>query len=136
MSVNVQQIEEQFPVLTPQMGIEALPWTGGMEFYANMESHFGTFANHVLVSCHRFNEAWPTWECHPKGDELVLLMSGTATMVLLIAGEQQTLTLSEPGAFITVPRGVWHTATEADNAQMLFITPGEGTENLETPPGL
>ncbi|GAB5450070.1 MAG: hypothetical protein Hals2KO_03980 [Halioglobus sp.] len=136
MSVNVQQIAEQFPVLKPDMGIEALPWTGGMEFYENMESHFGTFASHVLVSCHSFNEPWPTWECHLKGDELVLLMSGSATMVLLIDGEQQTLTLSEPGAFVTVPRGVWHTSSAADNAQMLFITPGEGTENLETPPGL
>ena len=130
------EIEKHFPVLTPEMGMEALPWTGGMEFYENMQSHFGPFENHVLIACHRFNEAWSTWECHPKGDELVLLLSGRADMALLKDGAVDTITLDTPGAYLIVPRGCWHTALDADDAQMLFVTPGEGTENLEAPPGI
>ena len=127
------QILNNFPVLTPDMNVEALPFTGGMEFYEGLESKFGSFNKHVLISCHEFNEAWPTWECHPNGDEIVILLSGSATMTLLINGEHQVTEVTDAGQFLIVPRGVWHTATAADNARMLFITPGEGTENREVP---
>ena len=128
------QILDTFPVLTPDMRVEALPFTGGMEFYEGLETKFGSFNKHVLVSCHEFNEAWATWEFHPKGDEVVVLLSGTATMALLIDGEHQLVDVETPGEFVIVPQGIWHTAIAADNARMLFITPGEGTENLEEPP--
>ena len=129
------QILDTFPVLTPDMKVEALPFTGGMEFYEGLEQHFGTFERHVLVSCHEFNSAWDTWECHPRGDEVVILLSGSATMVLALDGEHRVTQLMTPGEFVIVPRGTWHTASAAENARMLFITPGEGTENLEEPPG-
>lgn len=36
--------------------------------------------------------------------------------------------------FVVVPRGTWHTAKVHAATTMLFITPGEGTENRESPP--
>jgi len=133
MSNKPPNIMETFPVLTSDMEVHALPWTGGMEFFQSLAERFGSFENHVLVSCYRFDEAWPTWEYHPKGDEIVILLEGSATMALLKDEEETTVNLSESGDYVIVPRGAWHTATAADNARMLFITPGEGTENRVDP---
>lgn len=129
----MHQLQETFSVLSPDMALHALPFTGA-EFYESLDAHFGDFSRHVLVSCHTFNEAWPTWECHPNGDECVILMSGSATLTLLQDGAEHTTTMDEPGQYLIVPRGAWHTAIAADNATMLFITAGEGTENREQPP--
>lgn len=133
MDSKTYKVLESFPVLTPGMDIEPVPWTGGMEFYEDLTRRFGGFENHVLVSCHEFDEPWPTWECHPKGDEMVLLLSGSATMSMLVDNESRTAELSGPGDYLIVPRGTWHTASAADNARMLFVTPGEGTENRTDP---
>lgn len=133
MSRETYNVAEHFPVLTPDMAMEARPWTGDMEFYEGLSDHFGGFENHVLISCHAFDAPWPTWECHPKGDEMVLLLSGTATMTTLVDESTRDTRLSAPGDYLIVPRGVWHTASAADQARMLFITPGEGTENRADP---
>ena len=133
MQPHVYQLMETFPVLTSGMDIDPVPYTGGMEFYEGLSSRFDSFENHVLVSCHEFNEAWPTWESHPKGDELVVLLSGSATLVVQVDGERHSADLSSPGQYVVIPRGAWHTASAASNARMLFITPGEGTENRVEP---
>jgi hypothetical protein len=49
-----------------------------------------------------------------------------ATLVLEDIGSEE---LTEPGAFVVVPKGTWHTARTAAPTRMLFITPGERTEN-------
>ena len=87
----------------------------------------------MLVSQHEFSEAWPTWELHPKGDELVLLLHGDTEMALLTAGGEQTVDLREPGDYIVVPRNTWHTARPRMPTSMLFFTPGEGTLNEAVP---
>lgn len=133
MSLAALNILKNFPVITPRMEVQALPWTGGKEFYEGLDRHFGGFENHVLVSCHEFDEPWPTWECHPMGDEIVILLSGSAKLTLLFDGGETDVALAQPGEFAIVPRGTWHTATAASNARMLFITPGEGTENKLNP---
>lgn len=134
MSATTHQITDTFSVLTPTLNVDALPYGGGMEFYEGLEARYGGFADHVLIACHEFNEPWPTWEAHPKGDEIVMLLTGSATLEWRLGTQRETATLSAPGEYIIVPRGAWHTATAAANARMLFITPGEGTENRELPP--
>ena len=88
MAIKVEQISEVFPILTPGMELRALPFDGPA-FYGRLDEEFGDFGAHVLVSCHSFDEAWPTWEMHPNGDECVILLSGDATMALLMDGETQ-----------------------------------------------
>lgn len=127
------QIADHFPVITADMDVHTLPWTGGMEFYQGLTQRFGSFQNHVLVSCHTFDAAWPTWEMHPRGDEIVILLQGRATLALLEDGQARRVALAAPGDYVVVPRGAWHTATDAAGARMLFITPGEGTENRVDP---
>ena len=87
-----------------------------------------------LVMGFSFSADWPTWEMHPAGDEVVTLLSGEATLVLQHPEGAQRVQLSTPGDFVVVPRGVWHTAQTTVPCRMLFVTPGEGTENRAHPP--
>lgn len=57
------------------------------------------------------------------------LLSGATTLVLDTEDGNRSVTLTQPGSYVIVPRGVWHTARIADHARMLFVTPGEGTQN-------
>ena len=124
---TINQITDVFAILGPNLQVTPKPF--GPTFYPELQSRFDGFANHVLVSAHDFTEDWPTWERHPKGDEIVLLLSGRATLLLRQARGDVTLTLNTPGTYIIVPANTWHTARVDTPTRMLFITPGEGTEN-------
>jgi mannose-6-phosphate isomerase-like protein (cupin superfamily) len=97
--------------------------------FQELDQRFEGFKGRLLVARFDFEGDWPTWEIHPEGDEVVVLMSGAADFVLDDKGNHRTVTLSTPGAFVIVPKGTWHTARIAVPTSMLFITPGEGTEN-------
>ena len=82
-----------------------------------------------LMSAFSFSEPWATWERHPEGDELVMLLAGAVTVVLEVQGEEKSVALTDPGAYVLVPRGVWHTARTSVPTTLLFLTPGAGTEH-------
>lgn len=82
-----------------------------------------------LMSAFSFSEPWATWERHPEGDELVMLLAGAVTVVLEVQGEEKPVALADPGAYVLVPRGVWHTARTSVHTTLLFLTPGAGTEH-------
>ena len=44
-------------------------------------------------------------------------------------GEEKSVALTDPGAYVLVPRGVWHTARTSVHTTLLFLTPGAGTEH-------
>ena len=104
-------------------------------FYPELDADFGDFHGHVLIQRHEFTSAWPTWEVHPHGDEFVYLLEGDTDLVLYDAGEERTVRVNDPGSYVMVTKGVWHTARPHARTVMLFVTPGEGTENRELPPG-
>lgn len=122
------KLQETFAVLKPDLSVETVAVSPTL--YDDLDTRFDQFRSCVLVSTHEFSADWPTWERHPAGDEIVMLLSGAATMVLRTDAGQTMVDLTEPGAFVVVPRNSWHTARVAQSARMLFITPGEGTENL------
>lgn len=105
----------------------------GPGLYESLDADFDGFRGHVLVSQHRFAEAWPGWEMHPKGDETVMLIEGAAEFVLWIGGREAVVQVDRPGQYVIVPKGTWHTARPLRPTTMLFLTPGEGTEHAETP---
>lgn len=82
-----------------------------------------------LMSAFTFSEPWSMWERHPAGEELVMLLAGSATLVLEESGEEHTIQLSDPGSFVLVPQDVWHTARTRVPTTMLFLTPGAGTQH-------
>ena len=81
------------------------------------------------MSAFTFSEPWSTWERHPAGEEVVMLLSGAATLVLEESGQERTVPLDEPGAYVLVPRNTWHTARTTLPTTLLFLTPGAGTEH-------
>ena len=97
--------------------------------WEDLDRRFNHFKGHLLVARYDFATDWPSWEMHPVGDEVVVLLSGCADMILDRGGNHQVSSLAEPGAFIVVPRGTWHTARISTPTSMLFVTPGQGTEN-------
>lgn len=82
-----------------------------------------------LVSTYEFSADWTGWERHPAGEEVVILIAGALEFVLESAQGERNIALDQPGQFLLVPRGVWHTANVAASATALFITPGDGTEH-------
>ena len=96
----------------------------------------GALQNEHLVSCYTFDTAWPVWEVHPKGDEIVCLLSGSATFLLENESGTRAIELTEPGTCVVIPKGTWHTAKTKSPCRMLFITPGEGTTHRQAYPWL
>jgi mannose-6-phosphate isomerase-like protein (cupin superfamily) len=81
-----------------------------------------------LVCAFHFSEDWTSWEVHPAGDEIVILLSGAIDLVLDEPGGERVVPLRDRGACI-VPRGVWHTARVHAPSEALHITRGAGTEH-------
>ena len=82
-----------------------------------------------LMSAYTFAEPWAMWERHLAGEELVMLLSGAATLVLEESQGEREVHLATVGSYVLVPRGVWHTARTTVPTTMLFLTPGAGTEH-------
>ena len=120
-------LTKTFAVLAPTLAVTAVDVDA--DVYARLERDFNAFQGHWLVAIHEFTQSWSTWERHPAGDELVLLLEGQARFRLEVEDDERMLLLESPGAFVIVPKGLWHAAEVDRFARMLFITPGEGTEN-------
>lgn len=105
------------------------PFDGTMEWYQRYgAAHASDGAEGRIVAVHSFESDWPTWEMHPKGHELVYVISGELKLVQELEGERRELLLAAGDAAINEP-GVWHTAKIAEPTTALFITAGEGTLN-------
>jgi quercetin dioxygenase-like cupin family protein len=99
------------------------------EVFEELDRRFCGFKGHLLVATFAFDADWTTWERHPAGDELVCLLAGRVTLVLDRDGRRETVELNKAGEYVLVPKGTWHTAHTNVPTKMLFVTPGEGTEN-------
>ncbi len=73
-------------------------------------------------------ETWDSWERHPAGEEVVVLLSGRVDLVQDLDGVEHVVAL-RPGEAAVNPTGIWHTARVHEPGLALFITPGEGTEH-------
>jgi mannose-6-phosphate isomerase-like protein (cupin superfamily) len=127
MAPTSLNLTSDFVVLRPDHA--ATPVAVTPTLFEDLDHTFGGFTDHLLVSAFAFDTDWPTWERHPAGDELVLLLSGEATLVLQTEHGEEAVTLREPGTYVIVRKGTWHTARTSTPTRMVFITPGEGTEN-------
>ncbi|MGI1679516.1 MAG: cupin domain-containing protein [Cellvibrionaceae bacterium] len=129
MSEDKFDITTNFAVISPDKKVttEACDAT----LYERIERNYEGFKSHELVSCHEFEEDWASWEMHPHGDEIVMLLSGQATMILETDAGEKTIFVDKEDAYIVVPKGIWHTMRTTTKTKMLFITPGEATEHRE-----
>jgi mannose-6-phosphate isomerase-like protein (cupin superfamily) len=74
------------------------------------------------------------WERHPSGDELVLALEGSTTLVLLRATGEERVHLA-PMELVVVPAKTWHRFEGSDRLKILTVTPQPTDHSLETPHG-
>ncbi|WKE66973.1 cupin domain-containing protein [Gallaecimonas kandeliae] len=72
------------------------------------------------------------WERHPAGDELVQVVEGETTLVLLMDGVENRNILRQ-GEFLVVPQGVWHRFESPKGLKVLTITPPPTEHSVEMP---
>jgi quercetin dioxygenase-like cupin family protein len=108
---------------------DVIPVAVSDRFFEDLESKVDDFKGKRLISHFTFDKDWETWEMHPAGEEFVCLLSGQVDLILEQNGVENTVQLSTSGSYVLVPRGTWHTARVHTPSSMLFITPGEGTQN-------
>jgi uncharacterized cupin superfamily protein len=101
-------------------------WTP--EFLARYEAaHAADGDDGRLVCLIRQGATWDSWERHPAGEELVVLVSGRVDLIQELDGGPRVVAL-RAGQAVVNPRGVWHTADVHEPGDALFVTPGRGTE--------
>jgi mannose-6-phosphate isomerase-like protein (cupin superfamily) len=124
---KTNQIEQDFIVLSPEK--KASIEHADKALYERIDRTYNNFIGHELISSHAFDSDWSSWEVHPHGDEIVLLISGEVEFVLEAASGEKRVTLKEQGEYLVVRKGVWHTARTRCKSKLLFITPGQGTQH-------
>ena len=105
-------------------------FTGDLSWYAEYsKTHEADGVEARLVSMHTFTESWDMWEMHPNGSEVVICTSGE--IVLLQEGPDGTVSSVNlgPGQYAINEAGIWHSANVEDDATVIFITAGIGTEH-------
>jgi quercetin dioxygenase-like cupin family protein len=115
------------------LGATAVPQPAftGMAWYGDYsDRHAGDGAEGRLVGQHHFAESWDSWEMHPMGAEVVLILSGDVVLHQeFLDGETVKVRLVQ-GEYAINPPGVWHTMDLVSaQASALFITAGMGTEH-------
>lgn len=129
--MNPKQLASTFVVTDSSLGADTIDVTD--DFWPDLDKKYGEFEGRTLISSFEFDAPWPTWEMHPAGDEFVCLLEGDVVMTLALPAGDESVHLTDPGAFVIVPKGVWHTAAPNKPTRMIFVTPGQGTENREQP---
>jgi mannose-6-phosphate isomerase-like protein (cupin superfamily) len=115
------------------LGAQAVPQPPftGIDWYGDyMARHGADGAEGRLVSQHTFSESWDSWEMHPAGDEVVLMLSGEGVLHPELADGLTAEVRLVAGEYAVNPPGAWHTMDLISaEATALFITAGLGTEH-------
>ncbi|MDO6711129.1 cupin domain-containing protein [Aliiglaciecola sp. 2_MG-2023] len=129
--MQTKTLFETFAVIKPDLSVTTKNLSDSI--YQELDDEFSSFKGHSLVSAHEFNENWQSWEKHPAGDEIVILLSGQCELIIRFDKKQQQRVLSQQGDYVVIPKNHWHTARISTPTRVLFITPGQGTQNTTTP---
>lgn len=105
----------------------ALAIEGGEEFWAGIEDRRDLDRGR-LMGASRQAADWDHWERHPAGEEILTLLSGELEIVLETSVGEQRVVLG-PGQTMVIPAGSWHRGIVRQPGDLLFITPGAGTEH-------
>ena len=72
------------------------------------------------------------WERHGQGDELVYVIEGATTLVLLQEGEEYPMHL-QAGQMLVVPQGTWHRFETPDGVKIFTATPQPTDHRIDFP---
>jgi hypothetical protein len=82
-----------------------------------------------LAGASRLTRDLDRWEMHPAGDEWLIRLSGVFEVVLEMGGTTRRAMLNAETCCCLVPKGAWHTIRVRERGDLLFVTPGAGTEH-------
>jgi mannose-6-phosphate isomerase-like protein (cupin superfamily) len=82
----------------------------------------------AMLSAFDMDSDWTSWEIHPAGDEILVLLKGEAEFLLELPEGVRRVHVKE-GECCVVPKGVWHTADIRKPCRLLALTPGKGTDH-------
>lgn len=72
------------------------------------------------------------WERHPKGDEIVMALEGSTTLILRRDGTDERLALGAQELAI-VPANTWHRFEGSKELKVFAVTPQPSDHRLEDP---
>lgn len=72
------------------------------------------------------------WERHRVGDEIVMVVEGETTLILLIDDVEIRNRLG-PSQLLVVPRGVWHRFESPTAVKVLTVTPQPTDHTVDRP---
>jgi len=105
----------------------ALAMEGGARFWAGIAERRDLEEGRLMGKTGQ-TEDWDHWERHPAGDEILVLLSGELELVLDLPGGEQRARMAAGETFV-VPKGIWHRGIVHKPGELMFITPGAGTEH-------
>lgn len=111
--------------LRPDDGAAAMD--GGDTFWAGIDGRSELDRGRLMGTLRQAAD-WDHWERHPAGDEILTLLSGKLEIVLETDVGERRATI-EAGETFIVPRGLWHRGIVHKAGELMFITPGAGTEH-------
>ena len=74
------------------------------------------------------------WERHPAGDEIVMVLEGRTTVVVMVDGAAQRIEL-HAGELLVVPQNHWHRFEHSEHLKIMGITPQPSDHSLTLPAG-
>ncbi|MCX7365637.1 MAG: cupin domain-containing protein [Alphaproteobacteria bacterium] len=105
----------------------ALAMQGGDKFWAGIAQR-NDLDTGRLMGITAQSKDWDHWERHPAGDEILVLLSGELELVIdTDAGERRNVV--KAGETFVMPKGLWHRGIVRAPGELMFITPGAGTEH-------
>ena len=125
-TLRAHAIERCFAHIDTATGIRPLPVDEDFWSRTVAQLPAGRLVSHVETSA-----PWPTWEMHPHGEELILQLTGSMTLIVEAADGQQARISLHAGHFTVVPAGHWHTADADGPGTALYITWGDGPQVRE-----
>jgi len=100
---------------------------GGEAFWRNVATKAP--AGGTLVTVNGGEGDWPHWEMHPAGEEVLVVLEGSARILFEHPDGRTETRDMKRGVTLVVPRGVWHRALDQHGLKTLFITYGTGTQH-------
>lgn len=116
-------LADTYMYLPPTPEVRSFP--GGHEFWAGIGERTD-LDDGRLISQFRNDANWDHWECHPEGDEVLILLSGALDLRLMAGETERRVALRGRATFI-MPAGTWHTADVREPGDLIAITWGKGT---------
>ncbi len=72
------------------------------------------------------------WERHSNGDEIVFVVEGETTLILLVRDKEIPNTLGQ-GELLVVPKNTWHRFETSKAVKIMSVTPQPTDHSIERP---